>query len=327
MATRLLQRMGTSLAVPAIVVGAFALTAPSHAHSASSDTKASAGLHIDSHNTELSADAWYLAHWDVDAGAEGYAHTVNYLRSIIDAHGGHRTNVPVGRRNYAVDTTPDASQDHGFIDLTVSTAGANVHLIIRVSDLYVVGFHYYVPGQGNRYVPLASHGLPQDLPQAILNPGHHGYIEWTNFVGHENYNDLARMAGTQLEDLTLSHQNLRQAVFDMRVNPQDTSPNAMRTKATGVLRMIAAISEGSRIRPLSADLSTELNRGGQTALRRYVELIRNWAGISRVFTNPGGAFNWVHTANWGDIRDRSQAAAVLLVALAARPVSGIKDEL
>ncbi len=65
MASRLLQRVGTSLAVPALVVGAFALADPSHTHSTSS--KASSTLNLSTKDTELSASTWYLAHWDVDA--------------------------------------------------------------------------------------------------------------------------------------------------------------------------------------------------------------------------------------------------------------------
>ncbi len=85
MASRLLQRVGTSLAVPALVVGAFALADPSHTHSTSS--KASSTLNLSTKDTELSASTWYLAHWDVDASGEGYANTISHLRSIIDAHG------------------------------------------------------------------------------------------------------------------------------------------------------------------------------------------------------------------------------------------------
>lgn len=122
MASRLLQRVGTSLAVPALVVGAFALADPPHTHSTSS--KASSTLNLSTKDTELSASTWYLAHWDVDASGEGYAHTISHLRSIIDAHGGHRVNVQRGGRNLAVDVTPGAGADHAYIDLTVTTAGA-----------------------------------------------------------------------------------------------------------------------------------------------------------------------------------------------------------
>ncbi|MGY1495063.1 ribosome-inactivating family protein [Streptomyces sp. QTS52] len=324
MASRLLQRLGTSLAVPALVVGAFALADPSHAHSTSS--KASSTLTLSTKHTELSASTWYLAHWDVDASGEGYAHTINHLRSIIDAHGGHRETVQRGGRNLAVDVTPGANADHAYIDLTVTTAGATVHLIIRVSDMYVVGWHFYSPQYGNAYIPLtADH--PEDIPAAVLSPTQNGFGQWGDMVGHENYSDLARLAGTRLEDLSLSHQNLRQAIFDLRQNPQNPSANVLRTKSVGILRLIMAISEGTRFRPIAADLGRQLTTGGQTHLSRYVELIRNWANLSRIFTNPGGVFNHVHTAGWGDIRDRSAAAAVLMVALAARPVSSIKNEL
>ncbi|UXX91200.1 ribosome-inactivating family protein [Streptomyces sp. AD2-2] len=325
MASRLLQRVGTSLAVPALVVGAFALADPSHTHSTSS--KASSTLNLSTKDTELSASTWYLAHWDVDASGEGYANTISHLRSIIDAHGGHRVNVQRGGRNLAVDVTPGADADHAYIDLTVTTAGATIHLIIRVSDMYVVGWHFYSPQAGNVYIPL-SRDHPEDIPAAVLSPTQNGFTQYGDMNGHENYNDLARSANTSLEDLSLSHQNLRQAVFDLHQNPSQPQANYVRNKSVGILRLIMAISEGTRFRPIAADLGRQLNTGGQTRMARYIELIRNWRDISRVFTNPGGALNWVHTVGWGDIRDRAAAAAVLMVALAARPVtSNIKDEL
>ncbi|NEA98519.1 ribosome-inactivating family protein [Streptomyces sp. SID13726] len=327
MSVRVLRRLGISLALPAMAVGALSLAESPTTHPTSKDTHAAVGTRLGSDTVQTVAvgDKWSKVVWDVDGGSTSYAELVNSLRAAVAATGGHRTNVNANGRNLAVDVT--GTNDREFIDLEVRTAGANIHLVVRASDMYVIGYHFWDQTHGNTYYPLAREGVT--LPSWALGDGHSNTSTWeetATFLGHENYNDLARMAGTALRDVTLNQHNLRQAIFDMRTDPQGRDANSLRNKAGGVLRMIAAVSEGVRSRPLANDLGRALHMGTNLNLAPYVDLINNWSSISNIVTTPGSPA--VQTSNHGWVRTAADAAALLLVALAHRAsTSNIHDEL
>jgi hypothetical protein len=319
MSVRLIRRLGASLAVPAIVVGAVAAHGLPATHSAQNSAGATAVTsHLDPDHTELAAssDSWHQLVWDIDAGDQGYQTLISQVRSLITANGGHRENVPTpSGRNAAVDvTSPGANRQ--FLDLQVQGGGQAIHLVIRLSDLYVVGYFYYAPDQGNVYVPLAADS--PDLPQTILHPGVNGVVRYGDMIGHENYNDLAGMAGTNLADLQISPASLQQSLFAMRdrANVQGRRQGVI---ARGLLQFIVTVSEGIRSRRLATSMTSMLQTHNTMALSEpNVELMRKWSDISNVLTGASSSSAPpppVTTRYWGTIDTPAAAAALLLVAL------------
>jgi len=323
MTARKLTRLGTTLVVPALVVGAFTAVGHTVGHSTAG---ASSAVRLDHDSTELAAsgDVWYQAHWDTDAGSQGYMHLVNTLRNIIDVHGGHRTNVRDGSRNYAVDTTP-ANANRAFVDVEMTTSGATVHLMLRLSDMYVIGYHYNQSGRSNVYMPLLRGADAPDPNETTLGSPHNSVGTWGYFQGNESYAALAGMAGPGVtaQNLAISEHNLQQAVWDLRGDPQDTRLNTRRAQA--LMRVIGAVSEGTRFRPLATDLSRAMDRGGQITLGNYLDLIHNWQNLSETYAGTGRT---VRTSSHGTISTVQQAAALLMVALAHHSTaSQFPDEL
>jgi ribosome inactivating protein len=325
MSVRLIRRLGTSLAVPAIVVGAVAAHALPATHSAQSSGGATAVTsHLDPAHTELAAssDTWHQLVWDLDAGDQGYQTLISQVRSAVTTAGGHRENVPTpSGRNAAVDvTSPGANRQ--FLDLQVQGGGQAIHLVIRLSDLYVIGYFYYAPDQGNVYVPLApagdGPGNSPDLPQTILHPGVNGYTTYDYMRNHENYNDLAGMAGTSLADLQISPASLQQSLFAMRdyANVQGQRQGVL---ARGLLQFIVTVSEGIRSRQLAVSMTGMLQSHSTMTLGEpNVELMRDWSDISNVLTGASTSSSPpppVTTRYWGTIDTPARAAAFLLVAL------------
>ncbi|MFF4256542.1 ribosome-inactivating family protein [Streptomyces sp. NPDC001663] len=318
MSVRLLRRLGASLAIPAIVVGAVATHGLPALHSAQSSAGATAVTsHLDPAHTELAAnsDQWHQLVWDLDAGDQGYQTLISQVRNVIGAAGGQRQNVPTpSGRNAAVDvTSPEANRQ--FLDLDVQGGGQAIHLVIRLSDLYVIGYFYYAPDQGNIYVPLAN-DFP-DLPQAILHPGVNGYSTYSYMLGHENYNDLAGMAGTSMAGLQISPAGLQQSLYAMRDwnNVQGRNQGVL---ARGLLQFIVAVSEGIRSRQLAVSMTGMFrDHSTMTLGEPNLELMRDWSDISNVLTGASSSSSppVVTTTYWGTIDTAAKAAAFLLVAL------------
>jgi hypothetical protein len=318
MAFRLLRRMGASLAVPAIVVGAVAAHGLPATHSAQSSAGATAVTsHLDPAHTELAAssDSWHQLVWDLDAGDQGYQTMISQVRSLVTTTGGRRQNVDTGNgKSAAVDvTSPNANRE--FLDLQVQGGGQAIHLVIRLSDLYVVGYFYYESGQGNVYVPMAEDS--PDLPQAILHNGVPTVTRYGYMVGHENYNDLAGKAHTSLADLQISPGSLQGSLFAMREynNVQGRNEQVI---AGGLLQFIVAVSEGIRSRQLAVSMTGMFQSHRTMTLGEpSVELMRSWSDISNVLTGASSSSSppAVTTRYWGTIDTAAKAAALLLVAL------------
>jgi hypothetical protein len=325
MSVRLLRRLGASLAVPALVVGAVAAHGLPATHSAQSSAGATAVTsHLDPAHTELAAssDTWHQLVWDLDAGDQGYQTLIGQVRSLVTATGGQRQNVAtVSGRNAAVDvTSPNAH--HEFLDLQVQGGGRRTHLIIRLSDLYVIGYFFYEPGApgaggSNVYVPLADDS-PTNLPRTILQPGTNGFVRYGDMIGKENYNDLAGLAGTNLADLQISPGSLQQSLFALS-DRGNLRNNRQGVIARGLLQFIVTVSEGIRSRRLAGSMTGMLQSHSTMTLGEpNLELMRKWSDISNVLTGASTSSSPpppVTTRYWGTIDTPAAAAALLLVAL------------
>ena len=258
--------------------------------------------------------------WDVDAGAQAYANMIGALRNAaLSRTRARRTQISVDRRNVAVDIT-DNTATNSFVDVVVRSGDTAVHLLIRLSDFYMVGF-YFVERGTTYYYPIAS------INNAPSMPGAEVLSYW---AGAENYNYLSNQAGIGMTSMQVSHANIRQAIFDMRDTTGSQTPTNI--MARGILRMIIAVAEGSRFRPLAADIGNALSHNSAVTLgNRYVELVRDWQDLSHTYidhaNNPNTSTASTSTANWGLINSAQAAARLLMVCLNSGSNPNPHDEL
>jgi len=256
--------------------------------------------------------------WNIDDGKAAYVKMINHVRAGVEGDtGATRSQVPMGNgRELSVDTLNNTRTD-SFLTVTVQSGSLQVHLYVRESDLYVVGY-YYMNGNTREYVPLT-----EDAP---IQQGNNVNVH-NQYIGAESYIKLARMAGVSLASLTIGSPGLAQGVIDLR-NP-DGSAQAW---ARGMLRMIMAVSEGSRFRPLAGEIATNLGNFTDLTLgNRFVELVRNWSNISEVYEdhlhNGNSSTASTSTSHWGTIDDIRRAAQLLLISLNTGANPNPHDEL
>ncbi|MCD9879748.1 ribosome-inactivating family protein [Streptomyces guryensis] len=294
MSTRKLQITAAAALAGALFVGAAApadhLAGPTH----SARTVAINGT--GAQDVELAASSsnskpiFYDVVWDLDRGQAGYVTFIKQLRAqVILAASGHRREHPVGRnKQLAIDTLNNRASNR-FTDIEVQTAGRSIHLVVRLSDLYVMGFHTRVDNPSDYhgfqyvYVPIA-HDSPE-LNNALVTGNPNGsYTNLVDWQGNENYNDITRLGQTRLTDTTVGHASLIQAVRDMQNPHRRNQQQWMR----GLLRMIMAVSEAARFRPLGTSVGLAFDHGGHKITNSDVALIRNWQGLSSVYHHYEG---------------------------------------
>ena len=323
MAAHLLKRLGTSLAVPALVIGTFALAVPP-------GTTAST---VDQGRVELAAlssnAVFHEMTWDVDAGQQGYSNFIKQLRQLmVLATTGHRGTYGTGRQTATVDTLNNRATNI-FADIDVQTAGAAIHLVVRLSDLYVVGFHTQVNpsewrGFDHVYIPIAD-----DFPELTTGLVGGDYTTDTDWVGRENYNTLARLANTRLTDVTVGEYSLQDAIHALRNPHLSNTPNIAR----GLLRLIMAVSEATRFRTIATGVTTHFSGSQYRISNTNVSMIRNWQGLSSVFHHyadpnaAGSSSRSVDIPGYGVVDNLQAAVRLLMVALASGDNPNTKDEL
>ncbi|MDH6214716.1 ribosome-inactivating family protein [Streptomyces pseudovenezuelae] len=197
----------------------------------------------------------------------------------------------------------DNTAVNSFADIVVTSGGNTVHLLIRLSDLYVTGWYY--EAEKEHYWPLASENAP-------TRPGAEPHSEW---MGAENYDRLSNLGNISLASLQIGHHSLCQAVHDLR-NPESAGTQGV---ARALLRMIFAVSEGSRYSWISGGLYNALNNGQDfTVTNTGTELVRNWSNISNVLVdhvNHPNSTASTSTTSFGTINTAAAAAKLLLTAL------------
>lgn len=338
LSTRKMQITAAAALAGALFVG---VAAPGeHLAGATHQGRSIAIIDSGTHDMELTASStrpiFYQTHWDLDRGQEGYVEFIRNLRlQLTLATGATRREYDMGKgKQVAVDTLKNTATDR-FSDVEVTTGGHSIHLIVRLSDLYVVGFHTRVdrPGdfQGFQhvYIPLAA-DAPQ-VPNGLVT-GNAGtsYTTNTDWQGRENYNDIARLGNTRLTDTTVGHTTLVQAVMDMR-NPHRRNQQVW---MRGLLRMIMGLSEAARLRPVGTSIAVAFDHGGHRITPTDVALIRNWQGLSNVYHHYGdtGASSSntqssVDIVGYGRIDTLREVLKLIQIALGFGEDPNPKDEL
>ncbi|MEU6140085.1 ribosome-inactivating family protein [Streptomyces sp. NPDC047081] len=308
------RRLLLTAAVPTLVAGAVLVSGVAPAHTAG---PSAAAVHLGGHDIELSASSSYpQIHWDVDGGGSSYKSMLQNLAALqLSYTHGRKINVPVGSSSRTVIVT-DNTAVNSFADIVATSGGQTVHLLVRLSDLYVTGWYY--ESNGEHYWPLASQNAPRRTDADI-------HVNWE---GAENYNRLATLGNIALADVQIGHHGLYQAIHDLR-NPEGAGTQAV---ARALLRMIFAVSEGSRFNWISGGVYNALNNGQDFRMTQTgVELVRNWAGISHVLVDHvahgNASTSSVSTQSFGHISTAAAAAKLLLTALNDGQDPNPRDEL
>ncbi|MEV8548040.1 ribosome-inactivating family protein [Streptomyces sp. NPDC051572] len=299
--SRIVRRIGASAVLPTLLAGAVALSGVSA--SAPAATAHGSGVRTTQLNKiDLAASSSNELHWDISSGKSGYGSIITQLRNLnIAETGATRQAITSNGSTVYVDILNNQATGK-YTTVEVANGSRSVHLVIRLSDLYVVGY-YYFNGNTRMYTPLTENA-----------PTYNDAVADGTWIGAENYNTLANRGNIALRDLTVNTANMEQAVYDL-TNPNATTAN----QARALLRMIVTISEGARFRALATDLANRFGDGGTLTLTQtYEELIRNWAGLSHVLVSHVNAPNStasVTLSTWGTYNTAQEAAKLLMSAL------------
>ncbi|MEU6350706.1 ribosome-inactivating family protein [Streptomyces sp. NPDC047072] len=333
MTPRILTARKAQITAAAAVAGALFLGVAAPASHVLADSRPASVATVDTDSLELTASSsssprYYLTSWDLDDGQGGYTDFIKSLRTqAILATGATRHNHDVGKgKQVAVDTLNNEATNT-FSIAAVTSGSHTIHLVIRLSDLYVVGYFTGVDnpnnfdGFSNVYVPLAADA--PDLTEGIVGGE---YTTRVDYKGKENYNDIARGGNTSLTDTTVGHAALTQSVIDMRNPSKSNQQFWMR----GLLRMIMAVSEGARFRTLGTAITTSFDAGGHKITTTDVSLIRNWASLSDVYhhyDDGSSSRASVDIAGWGRIDTLRAVIRLIMIALNTGSDPNPKDEL
>ncbi|WP_062642623.1 ribosome-inactivating family protein [Streptomyces maremycinicus] len=338
MSVIIFRRLAASAALPTLLAGAIlvANANPAHTHTtqAGSASSATASTHLAQHSIEVAAstkDTWHSLTWDVDSGVPAYQTLISELRDRGIQAGGSSENVASSSsRTVRVDTLSNTASNQ-YVALRVVAGSTHVTLAIRLSDLYVVGFWYSSAANARvfHYYPIAPSGTAPAFPASGVVETWSSVTTESTMLGMENYNDLARRGNVALNAVGISASSLEQSVRDLATGGANRAMT--QSTARALLRLIIAVSEGTRFRPLANQVASAINNGGTfTTGDRYVVLIRDWDGISTVYRdhldNPHSTTG--HTVQgWGSVNSVATAAALLLAAMGAGSMTFPKTEL
>ncbi|WP_427918752.1 ribosome-inactivating family protein [Streptomyces sp. cg40] len=329
------RRLAASAALPTLLAGAIlvATANPAQPHTAQAGA-ATATTHLAQHSIELAAntkDTWHSLTWNVDSGVSAYQTLISELRDRgIQAGGNSRNVASSSSRTVRVDTLSNTASSQ-YVALRVVTGNTHVTLAIRLSDLYVVGFWYPSPTNARtfHYYPIAPTGTAPAFPSSGVVETWSSVTTETTMLGMENYNDLARRGNIALNAVGISASSLEQSVRDLATGGSNRAMT--QSTARALLRLIIAVSEGTRFRPLATQVAGAINNGGTfTTGDRYVALIRDWDSISTVYRNhlDNPSDTTGHTLQgWGSVNSVATAAALLLAAMGAGSMTFPKTEL
>jgi hypothetical protein len=320
------RRLAASAVLPTLVAGAVLVAgAGTGAHASQTRADHATVGQFDAKTAELTAATsntpiWHKTiTWHVDGGQASYAQLVSELRDRADQAGGVRhaaqeaSSSSSRPRTINVDTLPTAGNH--LVPIDVVAGNTHMTLVVRLADLYVIGFWNNASAHQYRYFPIAGRGSNPPFPGHSYDSESQGATFNTGWIGQENYNDLARRAGISLSNLTINTSNLEQSVRDLASVVNNQTMNANHARA--LLRLIVTVAEGTRFRPLANDLASNVMGSGRTLTLgdAYVALIRNWAGISEVYndhlTNPHSTLSET-LPHWGTIAGVLAAAHLLL---------------
>lgn len=261
------RRLGALIAAPAALAGAVALFAPGPAASA-----ATSGLTRTEHVT-MPADGpnGKQIYWDLAQLGSGYLAMLSELDVTAEQTAGARlVNAPgVSHPVFILDNT----QTNRFADIVVTDSHDNspgyaLHVVVRLSDMYVVRF-YHVNSASN-----VVYNLAPNLPGSASTDNNH-------FIGSEGYDALSRIAGTRLQDVPISYNSLTGDRYSLM---QTAFTQSYQQAAGQMLRWIFAVAEGVRFPQIATRIADALNAYASTGLTdNQIALIRSWSRISEVF--------------------------------------------
>ncbi|MEV0742131.1 ribosome-inactivating family protein [Streptomyces sp. NPDC050549] len=302
------QRFLMTAAVPALVAGAVLVSGVSGASASHTASPSAQAVHLGSGELGLVADDQKMQqiHWNVDGGAAAYKAMLQDLANLqVSLAKAHSVKVQATASSSRTVTFTNNTAIHTFADLVVTSQGQRVHLLVRLSDLYVTGF-YFDASDGRHYVPITT-------ANAAIISGADVNDHWR---GTENYNKLSSLGSISLADLQIGHHSLFQAITDLR-HVDTASTQAV---ARALLRMIFAVSEGSRFPWLSGGIyNALLNSQDFRVSNTGVELVHDWAGLSHVLAdrlkNGNKSTASVRTTSFGLVDSVAKAVKLLLTAL------------
>ncbi|MBD0674987.1 ribosome-inactivating family protein [Streptomyces sp. CBMA156] len=165
-------------------------------------------------------------------------------------------------------TRPEAVNDLFPLHLTAGT-GARVDLIVRASNLYVVG--WYLPA-GDTFYALT------DKPEPVYNPTGHTTPVPTKFDG--SYITLENKGTVERDSVSLSRDKVNQSVIDLAAPTTGTPPKLDVPKAcNALLVLIQDTSEAARFSGIQSLVTAGWT--GTVGNRPFIKALENdWDGFS-----------------------------------------------
>ncbi|MET9084874.1 ribosome-inactivating family protein [Streptomyces sp. NPDC004237] len=254
-------------------------------------------------------------HWNLEGGSSAYLRMLDDLRSLARSAANARMvpNVTTSRGQQVNVFITDNTKTSSFADVVITSGQTRaLHVIIRLSDFYVVRF-YSVESPSNFVLNLAP-----EIPN-------HATSDDNWFFGKEGYDALTRVANQALTDVNINEFGFEQSLINLTIRGTDRT-----AQARSMLRLIIGISEAARFRPIAGRVASGMDTGADVHIsQQQVGLMRNWSGISHVFVGRNnktdrGASTSVAGVTIADIR---VAADLLAVALNDGKNPNPKDEL
>ncbi|MFI9362704.1 ribosome-inactivating family protein [Kitasatospora sp. NPDC053057] len=163
-------------------------------------------------------------------------------------------------------TRPTATGDLFPVRLTTST-GKSVDLVVRASNLYVVG--WYLPAPTDKFYSL------NDSPAPVYNPTGKTTEVRTGFDG--SYTTLERQAQTSREAVPLGRSSTDQAAIDLAT---PTIPLDVKKISKALLILVQETSEAARFTKIDSLVAADWTTGAPGERQLMVALENDWGSFS-----------------------------------------------